>query len=65
MIETVLKFEINTFDYIFKMIGELQKRPQSKHRTNLRPLTSRNVSEANRQQSDECFEMGKKHMAKE
>ncbi len=42
------------------MISEFVKRPSSKQ-ANMRPITG-NASEANIKQSDECFEIGKKHM---
>lgn len=46
------------------MRGELQKRPESKRKPEIRPITS-GGTEANRRQSEECFEMGKRHMAKD
>lgn len=45
------------------MINELVKRPSSKHMTNFRPVTGK-ASEVNQKQSEECFEVGKKHMMK-
>lgn len=36
------------------MIGQLAKRPASRHRSNFRPLTAE-ANEENKRQSDECF----------
>lgn len=45
------------------MIGEFAKRPASKHKSNLRPITGQ-ASEESKKQSNECFEVAKKHMMK-
>lgn len=45
------------------MISEFVKRPSSRRLSNLKPVTGK-INEANKRQSEECFEIGKKHMIK-